>query len=107
MHHCMMTSMLDDVYFPNKPSTWLLFNCAPQTDVKCFNRCANRLSDPNALNFHRVLICNRDDKHPDQIVLRDELEKSRIPAFGVHAMACVTHHGRFTWISSNILNLAP
>lgn len=77
MHHCMMTSALDNIYFPNKPTTWVLFNCAPQADVKCYNRCSNRLSDPHALNYHRVLICNRDDKHPSQLVLTDDLEKSR------------------------------
>ena len=33
--HCMMTSELDEGYFPNKPSSWLLFNCDAQDDVVC------------------------------------------------------------------------
>ena len=79
LHHCMMTSSLDTDYFPNKPSTWLLFNCAPQSDIQCFNRCANRLPHKDASTYHRVLVCNRPSKHPEQIVLTDPLEKARIP----------------------------
>ena len=77
--HCMMTSKLDDIHFPQKPTTWLLHNCAPQDDAVCFNRCANRLPHKDALCYHRVLVCPRANKHPEQIVLTDDLEKSRIP----------------------------
>ena len=90
MHHCMMTSELDDRHFPQKPTTWLLMNCAPQSDVLCYNRCSNRLKDRNALSFHKVLVCNRADKHPDQIVMTDDLEKSRIP-LGLFAHLQVLH----------------
>ena len=75
----MMTSSLDENYFPQKPTTWLLHNCKPQEDVLCFNRCQNRLAHKDALSFHRILVCNRDNKHPMQHVLTDLMEKSKIP----------------------------
>ena len=31
------------------------------------------------MHYHRVLVCSRSDQHPDQTVLTDPLEKSKIP----------------------------
>ena len=78
--HCMVTCELDTEWFPMKPTTWVLFGCRPQSDLCCFNRCTNRLTTKGARHLHRVLICNRADKHPAQVVLEDDkLLKSKIP----------------------------
>ena len=80
MDHCMMTCGMDDDYFPQKPTTYLTYNCGDQPDIVCNCRCNNRLTTRNARKYHRYLICNRDTKHPDQIVLpNDPLLKARIP----------------------------
>ena len=87
--HCMMQSQLDgDIIFPNKPTSYLVYNMEPQDDIPCECRCMNRLTVKGARKLHRMLVCNRHDKHPDQQVITDVLEKGRIPLmlFG-HFMA--------------------
>ena len=44
MDHCMMTSHLDEFAFPNKPTSYLLYNCEAQPDIVCGCRCDNRLT---------------------------------------------------------------
>ena len=39
--HCMMTSAMDVHGFPNKPTSYLLYNCEYQPDVICDCQCDN------------------------------------------------------------------
>ena len=89
--HCMMTSELDEGYFPNKPSSWLLFNCDAQDDVVCDCQCNNRFTERGKLRYHRVLICNRTTKLPEQRVLKNALEKAAIP-LGMFGHLMARHH---------------
>ena len=77
--HCMVTCELDSCYFPMKPTTYVLYNCKLQSDICCFNRCDNRLTSKGCRHLHHMLVCNRSDKHPQQIVLDNKTDKSRIP----------------------------
>ena len=77
--HCMMVTDMDETYFPNKPTSYLVFNCEPMQCVECNNQCTQRLPSRGQRKYHRMLICNRSNMLPEQTVLTDVLEKGRIP----------------------------
>ena len=77
--HCMMTSSMDEHSFPNKPTSYLVYNCEYQPGIVCNCQCDNRLTSSGNRKLHRVLICRNAGMHPDQQVLTGVLEKGRIP----------------------------
>ena len=76
--HCSNTCELDTRDFPNKPTTYLVFNTLPTLELKrCKQDCPFRL--PNAPDRHRLLICGRRTAAPGQRVIRSVVDKSRVP----------------------------
>lgn len=76
--HCSNTCELDTRDFPNKPTTYLLFNTLPTLELKqCKQDCLFRL--PNAPNRHKLLVCSHCMAALGQRVIRSVVNKSRVP----------------------------
>ena len=70
---------MDEHGFPNKPTSYLLYNCEYQPDVICDCQCDNRLTTHGDRKLHKYVICRNKGQHPDQQVLTGVMEKGRIP----------------------------
>ena len=70
--------------FPHKHSTWLLFNINMDIPLhKCDGTCSCTI--PGTL-FHKWLVCNRADKHPDQEVLSGGRPKAKLAGLIPHRL---------------------
>ena len=75
--HCSNRSE-DDIIFPRKRTSWFLFNVDPNVPLlQCTGNCGPCLVP--GTTFHKLLISWRDDKLEQQEVMRDPIEKGRIP----------------------------
>ena len=85
--HCMHRREHEQI-FPRKRSTWLLFNvCTDAPTRKCDGKCGCVIE---GTSWHCLLVCNRNDKHKDQHVMKCPKEMGRIPAAGPRGPACKT-----------------
>ena len=81
--HC-MHRRAGERMFPRKRSTWLLFNV--DTDIplrKCDGTCGCTIP---GTPFHKWLVCNRADKHPDQEVLGGGGPKAELAGLIPHGL---------------------
>jgi hypothetical protein len=87
--HCVMSNDRDPIC-PRKRSTWIMFNVKPTAPFRtCGNACRFRIGTSG---FHKILVCSRDDQHPEQVVQRDKWLNGRLPHGCFHAM--YTHRQR-------------
>ena len=68
----------DDIIFPRKRTDWFLYNVKPDVPLQlCPNNCGDCLIDGTP--FHKKIISWRADMNKDQEIMRDPVEKGRIP----------------------------
>ena len=75
--HCSMRTEIDTQLFPKKPTSWLTFGHMPNLGrlPRCNGVCS--CMTPGA-NRHKFVICNNDDMHEKQIVIKNVFAKGRI-----------------------------
>ena len=76
--HCSMRSEIDTQLFPKKPTSWLTFGHMPDIGrlPQCNDVCSCTIPGTSR---HKFFICNNNDMHEKQIVIKNVFAKGRIP----------------------------